>query len=357
MFQYFRRLTPLLVATCLVATSSVGGTAQNAEEVRTRAEAGDALAQSTLGSMYTSGEGVAQDDTEALRWYRLAADQGLAAAQAGLGYMYLNGRVSGWIPNYTEALRWYRLAADQGSAFAQVGMGFMYADGRGVPQDDLVAYVWSSLAVAQGYLDAQSIRDLVSERLTADQRAEAQRLVRDWRPRNTPSPVGSVQEKFNAEVFRFIGMKTTSNGYTNYHSLDFDIGLQRRQDGETGSYEKWTMIFNSELNSYSLNIVRLDSELRSWEYSTTDGSIVWDNADWENGNLELRLGRGDGEQVRIRVDLAYNEPGYPVQSGIYLRGFQASGRCCFDRAFSTTEYVTVEETFTVPVEIPGFNKR
>ena len=93
----------------------------------------------------------------------------------------------------------------------------------------------------------------------------------------------AAQREINANVFRSIGMKTTSSGDTNYHSLDFDIGLQRRQDGETGSYEKWTMHFNSELNSYSLNIVRLDSEIRSWEYSTTDGSIVWENADWETG--------------------------------------------------------------------------
>ena len=38
--------------------------------------------------MYASGEGVPEDDAEAVRWYRLAADQGHADAQYNLGWMY-----------------------------------------------------------------------------------------------------------------------------------------------------------------------------------------------------------------------------------------------------------------------------
>jgi hypothetical protein len=34
--------------------------------------------------MFDNGEGVAQDDTEAIRWYRLAAAQGDAGATAAL---------------------------------------------------------------------------------------------------------------------------------------------------------------------------------------------------------------------------------------------------------------------------------
>ena len=36
----------------------------------------DAVALFNLGYMYGSGRGVDLDDTEAARWYRLAADQG-----------------------------------------------------------------------------------------------------------------------------------------------------------------------------------------------------------------------------------------------------------------------------------------
>ena len=51
------------------------------------AEAGNATAQYNLGLLYDKGQGVPQDDQEALRWWRKAAEQGLAKAQAALGFM------------------------------------------------------------------------------------------------------------------------------------------------------------------------------------------------------------------------------------------------------------------------------
>ena len=35
-----------------------------------------------------------------------------------------------------EAVRWFRLATEQGYAEAQFRLGIMYATGEGVPQDD-----------------------------------------------------------------------------------------------------------------------------------------------------------------------------------------------------------------------------
>ena len=117
------------------------------------AEQGDVAAQFDLGDRYFNGEGVPQDNGEALRWYRLAADQGLASAQASLGSMYRNGE--GVPQDNGEALRWYRLAADQGLASAQVSLGSMYGNGEGVPQDDGEAVRWYRLAADQGYANAQ----------------------------------------------------------------------------------------------------------------------------------------------------------------------------------------------------------
>ena len=42
--------------------------------------------------MYDLGVGVPQDDAEAVRWYRLAADQGYTLAQFYLEAMYRAGR-------------------------------------------------------------------------------------------------------------------------------------------------------------------------------------------------------------------------------------------------------------------------
>ena len=55
--------------------------------VRIAAQKGNTDAQYRLGEMYAEGLGVRQDDAEALRWYRMAAHQGLALAQHNLAFM------------------------------------------------------------------------------------------------------------------------------------------------------------------------------------------------------------------------------------------------------------------------------
>ena len=44
-----------------------------------------------LVSCSINGQGVPQDYEEAIKWYRLAAEQGYASAQYNLGVMYDNG--------------------------------------------------------------------------------------------------------------------------------------------------------------------------------------------------------------------------------------------------------------------------
>ena len=73
---------------------------------------GEAWAQSFLGDSYANGTGVAKNDAEAVKWYRLAAGQGSAIAQYNLGNMYNKGR--GVVQDYAEAVKWFRLAAAQG---------------------------------------------------------------------------------------------------------------------------------------------------------------------------------------------------------------------------------------------------
>ncbi len=148
-------MKPLVAAVAVLVALTVGVQAQTPENdaLRVRAEAGDAEAQFSLGSMYANGEGVPQDDAEAVRWFRLAADQGHARAQYNLGVMYANGR--GVPEDDAEAVRWWRLAAEQGYARAQYNLGVMYANGRGVPQDDAEAVRWYRLAAEQGEADAQ----------------------------------------------------------------------------------------------------------------------------------------------------------------------------------------------------------
>ena len=79
-----------------------------------------------------------------------------------------------------EAVAWYRLAAEQGHADAQFNLGWMYASGRGVPQDDVTAHMWLNVAAATGHEQARKNRDSVAANMTREQIAEAQARARDW---------------------------------------------------------------------------------------------------------------------------------------------------------------------------------
>ena len=122
---------------------------------RLAAEQGDAGGQYMLGTGYVAGEaGLPKDDREALRLFKLAADQGLAAAQNEIGNFHANGR--GGLPkNEKEAVRQYGLAAAQSLAAAQYNLGFMYANGRGgLASNDREAARLYRLAADQGYANA-----------------------------------------------------------------------------------------------------------------------------------------------------------------------------------------------------------
>ncbi len=150
-------------------------------EFRVSAAQGVADAQHNLGISYYDGQGVPQNYAEAAKWFRKAADQGTAEAQFNLAYMYSNGK--GVPQDYAEAAKWYRKAADQGHARAQTNLGVMYTLGQDVPRDYVQAHMWLSLAEAQGRTAAAKARDMVAERMTPAQIAEAQRLAREWKPR------------------------------------------------------------------------------------------------------------------------------------------------------------------------------
>ena len=115
---------------------------------RKAAEQGYAYAQKMLGLCYYYGQGVSQDYAEAVKWYRKAAEQGYADAQNTLGVCYYYGQ--GVSQDYAEAVKWYRKAAEQGNAEAQYRLGVCYYNGLGVDQDDAEAVKWYRKAAEQG---------------------------------------------------------------------------------------------------------------------------------------------------------------------------------------------------------------
>ena len=146
------------------------------------AEKNNSYAQLQVGNMYSEGLGVKQDYAEAVRWYKLAAAQGNASAQFSLGYMFRNGK--GVVQDYAEAVRWYKLAAAQGDAVAQYNLASMYYSGKGAVQDYVRAHMWLNLAAVTGNSSPVKNRDIVSNRMTPQQVAEAQKLARECQARN-----------------------------------------------------------------------------------------------------------------------------------------------------------------------------
>ena len=138
---------------------------------RLAAEQGHAQTQFMLGRMYHGGQGVPQDYSEAVKWYRKAAEQEVPQAQFLLGQLYYGGQ--GIHLDYSEALKWYRKAAEQGVAQAQYNLGAMYATRQGTPQEygqsmaqgygqvstrnyQEEGVKWLRLAAKQGHMMAQS---------------------------------------------------------------------------------------------------------------------------------------------------------------------------------------------------------
>jgi TPR repeat protein len=83
--------------------------------------------------------------------------------------------------DYAIALQLLRPLAEQGKALAQNKLGLMYRDSQGVPQDYAAAYMWLTLAAAQGDQNAQKTRDSLARRMTHGQIEEAHLMAREWK--------------------------------------------------------------------------------------------------------------------------------------------------------------------------------
>jgi TPR repeat protein len=133
--------------------------------------------------LFASAAPVWADDTAIVDSLKKRAVQGEAKAQLALGFTYAEGKL-GVPQDYAEALKWFRLAAAQGIAQAQLMVGLMYSMGQGVPQDFVEAHKWLNLAAATYTNDkpnhdrAIKARDIVAADMTPAQIAEAQKLAR-----------------------------------------------------------------------------------------------------------------------------------------------------------------------------------
>jgi uncharacterized protein len=74
----------------------------------------------------------------------------------------------------TPNRKWYTLAAEQGYASAQARLGALYRDGKGVPQDQVKAYFWLTLASNQRQSEAKAARAALAAKPPPDEVAKAE---------------------------------------------------------------------------------------------------------------------------------------------------------------------------------------
>ncbi len=144
------------------------------ELYRKAAQQGDPLGAWLAGRHYFLGIGVPRDLDAAQKWFKLSADQNSAYGSYYLGRLMADR-------DYTKAPKLYKIAADQGLPQAQYFYAKTLKDGRGIPQDQLTAYVWFSIAADAGYTAAAAdLGELEGGgSLTVSQISEAKIKARD----------------------------------------------------------------------------------------------------------------------------------------------------------------------------------
>mgnify|MGYP000155514359 FL=1 len=147
---------PLTLLSILCLCLSVSGQATDLDELRKKAEAGDAEAQSSLGVAYYSGNGVPQ--------------------------------------SFTDAFKWISEAAKQGHAEAQLRLGYMYATGKGVQQNHATAYALYALADSSGDASGAGYRDAIAKQMTTAELESGKALYQELLKKNKPEEPEKTEE-------------------------------------------------------------------------------------------------------------------------------------------------------------------
>jgi uncharacterized protein len=137
----------------------------------------DPLGAYKLGCYY-DGQGagvVATDHREALKYKLVAARAGYALAQHDVALLYEHQE------NPEEAVKWWKMAADQGYPKALYNLSGSYFQGKGVPKDLSLAYAYYKLS----NLVPKDKVDGMATILSKPELERAEKLVAEWKPQPT----------------------------------------------------------------------------------------------------------------------------------------------------------------------------
>ena len=163
------------------------------------AASSDPLGAYKLGCYY-DGQGVgivALDENEALKYKLVAAKAGYALAQHDVALLYERQG------NPEEALKWWKLAADQGYPRALLGLSMAYSGGKGAPKDLSLSYAYFKLS---GVAPKKNVNEMASL-LSRAELDKAEKIVSEWKPQPTALTVKAKSGFRAAEEH----LKTASN--------------------------------------------------------------------------------------------------------------------------------------------------
>ena len=101
---------------------------------------------------------------------------------------------------YREAVAEWMEAANAEDGRAMFALGRAYLDGIGVIRSFVEAHKWFNLASSYGLSEAIDERNALFERMTSDERSEAQSLAKQWQPHQPQSNTSNTVTEENTKL-------------------------------------------------------------------------------------------------------------------------------------------------------------
>ena len=160
---------------------------------------GDPLGAYKLGCYYDGQFAgvITPDPNEALKYKLIAAKAGYALAQNDVAVLYHRQG------NPEEALKWWKMAGDQGDGGSLYSLSMAYSAGKGTPRDLSLSYAYFKLSKVAPKKNVNEFAGMLSK----PELEKAEKLVSEWSPQPTALTLKAKKGVSAAEEL----LKTTKN--------------------------------------------------------------------------------------------------------------------------------------------------
>lgn len=168
-----------------------GRTNEGVALIRKSANQNQPAAQYRLAKLYEVGEGVSQDSNMARQLTERAATNGNRIAMHDLALYYAEGR-GGVESDLPVAAKWFEKAAERGVVDSQFNLGVLFESGQGLPKNVNEAFVWYSIAAAQGDQFAKTRVETLTPTLDQTDLVSAAARIKKFEPRKIDEAANGI---------------------------------------------------------------------------------------------------------------------------------------------------------------------